>query len=91
MQAGFAALRDEMKVAVPPPPPAAATTEPELPKAVPQRITDDKLMILGAVLACHFGKRVKIRSARVITVGSGSNVWSQQGRAAVQASHTGLY
>ena len=54
----------------------------------PPKISEDKLMILGAVLACHFGKRVKIRTARVISVGSGTNVWSQQGRAAVQASHT---
>lgn len=69
---------------------AAVPAQPE-PVSAPQKITEDQLMILGAVLACHFGKRVKIRSARVITVGSGSNVWSQQGRAAVQASHAGLY
>lgn len=91
MQAGFAALREEIKAAVPPPPPVAAPAEPEQRKAAAPKITEDQLMILGAVLACHFGKRVKIRSARVITVGSGSNVWSQQGRAAVQASHSGLY
>lgn len=63
--------------------------------AVPQperaKISEDHLMILGAVLACHFGKRVKVRGARVISVGSGSNVWSQQGRAAVQASHSNRY
>ena len=70
---------------------AAAAAPPPEPVPATPRITEDRLMILGAVLACHFGKRVKIRSARVITVGSGSNVWSQQGRAAVQASHTGLY
>jgi hypothetical protein len=92
MQAGFAALREEMKAAVPPPVPVAAAVAPSPePVATPQRISEDQLMILSAVLACHFGKRVKIRSARVITVGSGSNVWSQQGRAAVQASHSGLY
>jgi hypothetical protein len=63
-----------------------------MPQSVPRpKISEDELMILGAVLACHFGKRVKIRSARVISVGSGSNVWSQQGRAAIQASHSSLY
>ncbi len=75
------ALREEVKALATPAPAQAAR----------RKITEDQLMILGAVLACHFGKRVKIRSARVISVGSGSNVWSQQGRAAVQASHSGLY
>lgn len=56
-------------------------------KAEP-KLSEDKLMVIGAVLACHFGKRVKIRSARRVMLGGGSNVWSQQGRAAVQASHS---
>lgn len=55
-----------------------------------EKINEDHLMIIGAILACHFGKRVKVRSARRIMLGGGSNVWSQQGRAAVQASHSGL-
>lgn len=80
------ALREKIPAA--PPQPVAA---PAAVKAPQSKISEDKLMILGAVLACHFGKRVKIRSARVITVGSGSNVWSQQGRAAVQASHSVLH
>lgn len=80
------ALREKIPAA--PPQPVAA---PAAVKAPQSKISEDKLMILGAVLACQFGKRVKIRSARVITVGSGSNVWSQQGRAAVQASHSVLH
>ena len=88
LQQELRALREEVRtfaVAAPPvaPQPAAPVTH--------RKISEDQLMILGAVLACHFGKRVKIRSARVISVGSGSNVWSQQGRAAVQASHSSLY
>jgi hypothetical protein len=70
----------------------AAASGPAAPAVLaPRKISEDQLMIIGAVLACHFGKRVKIRSARVITVGSGSNVWSQQGRAAVQASHSVMH
>ena len=82
------ALREDMKAMAARP---AAVTPPPPAHAVRPKISEDQLMILGAVLACHFGKRVKIRSARVISVGSGSNVWSQQGRAAVQASHSSLY
>ncbi len=54
------------------------------------KVSEDKLMVIAAVLACHFGKRVKVRSARRVMIGGGANVWSQQGRAAVQASHSGL-
>lgn len=82
------ALREEVRALAVPAPPA---TPQAAARVAPRKISEDQLMILGAVLACHFGKRVKIRSARVISVGSGSNVWSQQGRAAVQASHSGLY
>ncbi len=85
------ALREEVRALATPAPPAPPAVPPAPAHAAPRKITEDQLMILGAVLACHFGKRVKIRSARVISVGSGSNVWSQQGRAAVQASHSGLY
>lgn len=85
------ALREEVRALATPAPPASPAVPPAPAHAAPRKITEDQLMILGAVLACHFGKRVKIRSARVISVGSGSNVWSQQGRAAVQASHSGLY
>ncbi|MCL4783108.1 MAG: hypothetical protein KJZ70_08760 [Bryobacterales bacterium] len=85
------ALREEVKALATPAPPMPPTVPPAPAQAARRKITEDQLMILGAVLACHFGKRVKIRSARVISVGSGSNVWSQQGRAAVQASHSGLY
>jgi hypothetical protein len=63
------------------------------PSAQPQpstKISEDKLMVIGAVLACHFGKRVKVRSARRVMAGGGSNVWSQQGRAAVQAMRSGF-
>lgn len=85
------ALREEVKALATPAPPAPPAVPLAPAQAAPRKITEDQLMILGAVLACHFGKRVKIRGARVISVGSGSNVWSQQGRAAVQASHSGLY
>lgn len=71
----------------------AATVSPAVnPIAVNRlgKITEDHLMIIAAVLACHFGKRVKVRSARRVMFGGGSNVWSQQGRAAVQASHSSL-
>lgn len=88
IRAEMRALREEVRVLATPAPPAPRQTSQTVPHP---KITEDELMILGAVLACHFGKRVKIRSARVISVGSGSNVWSQQGRAAIQASHSSLY
>lgn len=88
LRAEMRGLREEVRVLATPAPPAPE----QMPQSVPRpKISEDELMILGAVLACHFGKRVKIRSARVISVGSGSNVWSQQGRAAIQASHSSLY
>lgn len=77
-------LREELQTM------AAAGRAAPAPAAEP-KISEDHLMIMGAVLACHFGKRVKIRRARILSVGSGSNVWSQQGRAAVQASHSNRF
>lgn len=81
-----ALLEDRIPASAPTPVPAAAPAEPKR----EAKISEDKLMVIAAVLACHFGKRVKVRSARRVMIGGGSNVWSQQGRAAVQASHSGF-
>ena len=93
-QATVQALKALLEARIPVPAAPAATPEPatrEEPKLSPLvKISEDKLMVIGAVLACHFGKRVKVRSARRIMAGGGSNVWSQQGRAAVQAMRSGF-
>jgi hypothetical protein len=79
------------RLAPPAPAPAPVVAQPEAVEAkppAPVKVSEDKLMIIAAVLACQFGKRVKVRSARRVMIGGGANVWSQQGRAAVQASHS---
>lgn len=87
-EALVAAVREVVNERIPAPIPAPVPA-PAAAAAPASKISEDKLMVIGAVLACHFGKRVKVRSARRVIVGGVANVWSQQGRAAVQASHSG--
>jgi hypothetical protein len=77
------------RLPAPAPAPAPVPAAPaEAKSEVRVKVSEDKLMVIAAVLACHFGKRVKVRSARRIMLAGSSNVWSQQGRAAVQAMRT---
>ncbi len=65
--------------------PASAQTAmaPEMP------VTPDLLVIIAAAVSAFLGKRIRIRSARMLqTPYEIVNPWSQQGRVSVQASHS---
>lgn len=59
-----------------------------LPKAgVPpavEQVSSETLALIAAAVTAYFGKKVKIRSARLIPA---VNQWGQAGRATIQASH----
>ncbi len=53
-----------------------------------EEITLELLVLLGAAATAYLGKRVRVRSARVLqTPYENVNPWAQQGRVFVQASH----
>jgi methylmalonyl-CoA carboxyltransferase large subunit len=62
----------EERVAAPPEPPP-----------VGEEITEEILLALSAAVAAYLGKRVPIRTVRLL----GSTQWAQQGRVSIQASH----
>ena len=47
-------------------------------------VSAETLAIIGAAVTAYLGKKVRIRSARLIQPG---NQWKQSGRASLQASH----
>jgi methylmalonyl-CoA carboxyltransferase large subunit len=51
-----------------------------------EEIGPEVLMVLSAAVAAFLGKKARIRAARFVRQ-SGGNVWAQQGRVFVQASH----
>ena len=76
-------------VAPPAPSPAApaitTATKPE-PKA--QEVAPDTLVLLAAAVTAFLGKKVRIRSAKMLqSPYEIVNPWAQQGRVIVQASH----
>jgi methylmalonyl-CoA carboxyltransferase large subunit len=54
--------------------------------AISEEITPEILMVLSAAVAAFLGKRARIRGARPAPAAQ-SNLWAQQGRVFVQASH----
>lgn len=51
-------------------------------------VTPDKLVIIAAAISSFLGKKIRIRSARMLqSPYEIVNPWSQQGRVSVQASH----
>jgi hypothetical protein len=53
-----------------------------------QEITPDTLVVLAAAVTAYLGKKVRIRSAKMLqSPYEIVNPWAQQGRAIVQASH----
>jgi len=77
-----------------PEPVAAATTMATAPVqaavAPPEekrRVTPDTLLVIAAAVTAFLGKKVRIRSAKMLYSNESFNAWSQQGRAVVQASH----
>ncbi len=66
-------------------PPASAQT----PAAQEKPVTPDVLLIIAAAVSAFLGKKIRIRSARMLqTPYEIVNPWSQQGRVSVQASHS---
>jgi hypothetical protein len=52
-------------------------------------VTPDVLLIIAAAVSTFLGKKIRIRSARMLqSPYEIVNPWSQQGRVSVQASHT---
>lgn len=67
---------------------AAATASVAAP-AVEHGVNPDILVVIAAAVTAFLGKKVRIRSARMLqTPYELINPWSQQGRVSVQASHS---
>jgi uncharacterized membrane-anchored protein len=55
--------------------------------ALPEEIAPETLLVIAAAVTAYLGKKVRIRSAKVVYSNESYNSWSQQGRVFVQASH----
>ena len=60
-------------------------------QAAPQKdeaISPETLVVIAAAVTAFLGKKVRIRSAKLLRQRTqATNVWAQQGRAAIHASH----
>lgn len=86
-----AELREALRERASVPPATAATHAPATPPqalspVISEEITPEILMVLSAAVAAFLGKRARIRGARPAQPVQ-SNIWAQQGRVFVQASH----
>ena len=53
-----------------------------------EKVTPETLVMIAAAVTAFLGKKVRIRSAKMLrTPREVANPWSQQGRASLQASH----
>jgi hypothetical protein len=52
-----------------------------------QEVPPEMVLVIAAAVTAFLGKKVRIRSARILYSQESFNPWSQQGRAVVQASH----
>jgi methylmalonyl-CoA carboxyltransferase 12S subunit len=59
------------------------TAPPAIAAPHPPVLTEAKLLVISAAIAAFMGERVRIRQIRLVR----SNIWAQQGRLSVQASH----
>jgi hypothetical protein len=58
------------------------------PVAAPrEEVTPETLLVLAAAVTAFLGKKVRIRSAKMLYAHESFNAWSQQGRVVVQAAH----
>ena len=69
------------------PPVVAQPVAAKLVKAPREEVTPETLLILAAAVTAFLGKKVRIRSAKMLYAHESFNAWSQQGRVVVQASH----
>jgi hypothetical protein len=74
--------------------PVAAASQPfaTVPSPTPtavkrEEVTPETLLLIAAAVTAFLGKKVRIRSAKMLYSHESFNAWSQQGRAVVQASH----
>jgi hypothetical protein len=79
-------------VSVPPPvvQPVAVAQAVPVPVIAPSRkeeVTPETLLVIAAAVTAYLGKKVRVRSAKMLYSHESFNAWSQQGRAVVQASH----
>lgn len=80
LRAALTALQ-ERQAAAPPAPTAGAA-------APVEEVSPETVVILAAVITAFLGKKVRIRSTRLIQNPSGLvNPWTQYGRVSIQASH----
>ena len=80
-----ARLGESAAVVAAPAAPVVATA-PTVPEK--EEITPEMLVVIAAAVTAFLGKKVLIRSAKMLHSTSGiQNPWSQQGRALIQASH----
>ncbi len=64
----------------------AAQTTPG--KPIQAEVTPEILVVLAAAATAYLGKNVRVRSARTLQSPYGTvNLWAQQGRVSIQASH----
>jgi hypothetical protein len=52
-----------------------------------QRVTPKTLSVIAAAVTEFLGKKVRIRSARMLQAPYGVDRWARQGRVTVQTSH----
>jgi hypothetical protein len=68
--------------------PAATAAVTEAVHREQEQVTPETLVVIAAAVTAFLGKKVRIRSARMLRPRTdGASAWSQQGRAAVHASH----
>jgi methylmalonyl-CoA carboxyltransferase large subunit len=64
----------------------AAQTTPRKPASA--EVTPEIIVVLAAAAAAYLGKNVRVRSAKALQSPYGAvNLWAQQGRVSIQASH----
>ena len=96
----FNARLDAIVAKIPAAPPIASVAQPSKPVEKPlsvapapvpiaarEEISPETLLIIAAAVTAFMGKKVRIRSAKMLYAHESFNPWSQQGRAVVQASH----
>jgi len=72
-------------VVAPAPPPPVVTKPVPPPKK--EEVSPEMLLVIAAAVTAYMGKKVRIRSAKIVYSQESFNPWSQQGRVFVQASH----
>jgi hypothetical protein len=65
---------------------AALPTKPP-PTPLREEVAPETLLLIAAAVTAFLGKKVRIRSAKMLYAHESFNAWSQQGRVVVQASH----